>query len=151
MKDSDLSQNSAVEESGASNYEFNSQNAISNRATKIPEKYIVFELYSTYSFIAGDDVLTFKDAMQSAKWTEALKRELNSLKKMNTWTEVDLPKNETAIDIKWVFRSKNDGLKKALLVARSFQEKSFSSSELCAPVARLSTVRKLISLALQNY
>ncbi|GBM26722.1 hypothetical protein AVEN_175877-1 [Araneus ventricosus] len=120
MKDTDLPQNSVDEESGASNYESNSQNAISNRTTKIPEKYNVFELYSAYSFIAGDDVLTFKDAMLSAKWTEALKRELNSLKKMNTWTEVDLPKNEIVIDIKWVFRSKKDGSKKARLVARRF-------------------------------
>ncbi|GBM87073.1 hypothetical protein AVEN_117920-1 [Araneus ventricosus] len=145
MKDTDLSKNSVVEESGASNYESNTQNTIPERATKIPEKYNVFELYSAYSFIAGDDVLTFKDAMQSTKWTEALKREINSMKKMDIWTEVDLPKNETVIDLKWVFRSKNDGSKKARLVARSFQEKT--SFELRAPVSRLSTVIMLISLA----
>ncbi|GBM55289.1 hypothetical protein AVEN_272358-1 [Araneus ventricosus] len=77
-------ENSVAEESGASNYESNTQNAIPKRVTKIPEKYNVFELYSTYSFIAGEGVLTFKDAMQSTKWTQALKRELNSLKKMYT-------------------------------------------------------------------
>ncbi|GBN19950.1 hypothetical protein AVEN_205408-1 [Araneus ventricosus] len=118
-----LSQNSVDKESGVSDYESNTQNAIPKRATKITEKY-VFELYSVYSFIAGDDVLTFKDAMQSTKWTEALRRELNSLKKMNTWTEVDLPKNETIIGTKLVFRSTNDGSKKARLVARGFPKKT---------------------------
>ncbi|GBM60366.1 hypothetical protein AVEN_79959-1 [Araneus ventricosus] len=54
----------------------------------------------------------------------------------------------TVSDTKWVFRSKNDGTKKARLVTRGFQEKT--SSEFYAPVTRLSTVRMLISLALQN-
>lgn len=48
------------------------------------------------------------------------------------------------IDTKWVFRTRQDGMKKARLAIRYFQHKE-TSQELFAPEAKMSTV---ISLAL---
>lgn len=120
-----------------------------SREKKIPEKFKDFELYSAFSFLAdADDPSSYEEAVQDPKWNDAIKRELLSLEQMNTWEEVECPPNIKLIDTRWIFRSKIDGTKKARLVARGFQENV--TSEIYAPVARLSTIRMLISLALQK-
>lgn len=77
--------------------------------------------------------------------------ELNAHKEMNTWTVTDLPKDKEAIGAKWIFKVKENGLKKARLVARGFQireEKEFGTNY--APVARTSTVKTLLAHAVNN-
>ncbi|UYV73309.1 hypothetical protein LAZ67_10002666 [Cordylochernes scorpioides] len=54
--------------------------------------------------------------------------------------------NIKPIDTKWIFRTKEDGTKKARLVAKGFQMEE-SSDIMYAPVARMSTIRMLLSHA----
>ena len=71
--------------------------------------------------------------------------------KLGTWSPSQLPKGKVAIDTKWVFRLKEDGIKKARLVARGFQLKEDESSKFSyAPVCRMTTLRILISQAVRN-
>ncbi|KAG5879824.1 hypothetical protein JTB14_007676 [Gonioctena quinquepunctata] len=82
---------------------------------------------------------------------EAIEKELNSHTKLNTWTEAELPEGKTAIQTRWVFRTKEDGTKKARVVAEGFQLKEENSFEsVYSPVARLSTIRLLLSVALEK-
>lgn len=67
---------------------------------------------------------------------------------MDRWEVSDLPQGKKAIDTKWVFRTKDNNVKKARLVAKGFQEKI--EDTVYSPVARMSTVRMVISLAVQN-
>ncbi|KAG5869372.1 hypothetical protein JTB14_030357 [Gonioctena quinquepunctata] len=121
-----------------------------NRGRKInPPKYLKeYEVYTAYCLISSSksDPSTYEDAVKNKEWKEAIEKELNSHTKLNTWTEAELPEGETAIQTRWVFRTKEDGTKKARVVAKGFQLKEENSFEsVYSPVARLSTIRLLFS------
>ena len=81
-----------------------------------------------------------------------MKEELDALHKIGTWDPVDLPPRKSAIGCKWVYKIKtqSDGISdlyKARLVARGLtQEYGIDYEETFAPVARLSSVRTLITI-----
>ena len=83
----------------------------------------------------------------------AMKVELDALHKTGTWDLVDLPSGKLTIDCKWVYKIKtrSDGTVdhyKARLVARGFtQEYGIDYEETFTPVARLSSVKTLITLS----
>ena len=79
--------------------------------------------------------------------------EMATLKKKGIWTIMDLPEGKKAVGNKWVFtlKYKSDGsLKryKAKLVAQGFtQTQGLDYEETFAPVAKLNSIRILLSLA----
>lgn len=102
---------------------------------------------------------TYKDAMQSSEkeqWIEAMREEYVSLVKNNTWCLVDLPKGETVIDNRWVFKVKvnaDDSIDrfKARLVARGFtQVYGINYTETFSPVVRFSSIRTILAVAAKN-
>lgn len=109
-------------------------------------------------FSAADDPKTYDEAMKkedSEKWKQAISEELKNLQDNNTWTVVDRPPDVSAVDTKWVFKTKKaaDGktnIYKARLVARGFQQlEDFDFSQIYAPVAKLTTLRVLTAIANQ--
>ena len=96
---------------------------------------------------------TFREASSNPLWQQAMKEELDALHKTGTWDLVDLPFGKSAIGCKWVYKIKtrSDGTVdryKVRLVARGFtQEYGIDYEETFAPVARLSSVRTLISIS----
>uniref|UniRef100_A0A0A9XG27 Retrovirus-related Pol polyprotein from transposon TNT 1-94 n=2 Tax=Lygus hesperus TaxID=30085 RepID=A0A0A9XG27_LYGHE len=111
-----------------------------------------YELYSAYCLLSthDGDPKSYRDAMKEKKWQEAIRNELSALENLGTWTPATLPETSTAIDTRWVFRTKDDGTPKARLVARGYQEPQDEYQEWTyAPVCRMSTVRLLISFAVQ--
>lgn len=102
----------------------------------------------------------FKEAMSSKdaeKWKLAIERELESLHENETWTVVEVPESQVnVIENKWVFKIKRnkDGeidQYKARLVAKGFQQKDIETSELYSPVAKLTTLRVLLAIAVQDH
>ena len=60
-------------------------------------------------FTNGKTPSTFEEAIQSAdsdKWLATMAKEMESLKKNQTWELVELPKGKKAIGCKWVYRKK---------------------------------------------
>lgn len=83
----------------------------------------------------------------------ACKDEILSITKLECWTLVDLPHGVKPIGLKWIFKLKrnSDGSinkYKARLVAKGYvQQYGVDYVEVFAPVARIETIRLLISLA----
>lgn len=95
---------------------------------------------------------TFEEATNShdsKKWQIAMDSEMNSLMKNNTWQIVDRPKDKRVIDVKWVFKKKNDNVYKARLVVRGFQQKE-SLENVYSPVGKMQTLKILLSFSCEN-
>lgn len=85
-------------------------------------------------------------------WKKAVQDEIDSLLENRTWDLVELPSGKRVIDNKWIFKIKRDEngdierYKARLVVKGCSQRKGFDFSETYAPVARLATVRTLLSV-----
>ncbi|KAK2417383.1 putative mitochondrial protein [Trifolium repens] len=105
------------------------------------------------AFMADSEPVNWNEAIVDSNWRRAMNEEIQSIEKNNTWSLVDLPPQKKPISVKWIFKVKKnpDGsiLKhKARLVARGFlQQQGIDYSEVYAPVARMETIRLVISIA----
>ncbi|XP_059431574.1 uncharacterized mitochondrial protein AtMg00820-like [Corylus avellana] len=97
-----------------------------------------------------------EEAMRSRDatfWKEAIDDEMESIMFINTWILVDSPSGSKPIGCKWIFKKKMkyDGSidkYKVRLVAKGFrQSKGIDYFDTYASVARISSIRTLISLA----
>jgi hypothetical protein len=83
-------------------------------------------------------------------------QEMQAIERNDTWELTVLPSGSKTIGVKWVFKTKvNENGEvdkyKARLVAKGYcQQYGIDYSEVFAPVARLDTIRIVISLAAQN-
>ncbi|RVW59858.1 Retrovirus-related Pol polyprotein from transposon RE1 [Vitis vinifera] len=94
-----------------------------------------------------------QEAFKYPKWKAAVDEEVQALEKNGTWEITDLPRSKKPVGCKWIFtvKYKADGnvdRYKARLVAKGFtQSYDIDYQETFAPVAKLNTVRVLLSLA----
>jgi Reverse transcriptase (RNA-dependent DNA polymerase) len=100
--------------------------------------------------------ITFEEASQDKKWRKAMDEEINTIEKNETWELAELTKGQKVIGIKWVFKKKmnpQDEIEryKSRLVVKGYRQKAdIDYDEVFAPVARMETIRLLISVAAQS-
>ncbi|RZC15548.1 Copia protein isoform B [Glycine soja] len=93
-----------------------------------------------------------RDALQQDQWKAAMEEELRAIERNQIWDLVDLPSNQSPIDVKWIFKLelKQNGSvakHKARLVARGFLQKAgLDYSEVFALVARLETISNPLAI-----
>jgi hypothetical protein len=96
---------------------------------------------------------TIQEALSVSEWRQAMEDEMSALHHNGTWELVPLPAGKTTVGCRWVFTVKYlpDGTVeryKARLVAKGYtQTYGVDYSETFSPVAKLGSVRILISLA----
>ncbi|KAM1885943.1 hypothetical protein ACFX14_038559 [Malus domestica] len=94
-----------------------------------------------------------EDAMKDPRWTRAMNEEMEALQKNSTWELTNLPKGKKSNGCRWIYTVKfnADGTierYKARLVAKGYtQTYGIDYRETFAPVAKISTIRVLLSLA----
>ncbi|CAL9006618.1 unnamed protein product, partial [Prunus brigantina] len=114
------------------------------------EEIVNFTLY------ANCDPLSFEEACEHEHWIRAMGKEIHAIEKNETWELTSLPEGKKTIGVKWVYKTKykpNGDVDrfKARLVAKGYKQKpGIDYFEVFALVARLDTVRMVISLAAHN-
>lgn len=89
-------------------------------------------------------------------WQMAINEELQAHDEDSTWVVVERPKGGTRLTCRWVFAIKRDSEGrvegfKARLVARDFQQRHGADYfESFAPIARIETIRTMLSIAAIN-
>ena len=85
--------------------------------------------FSVTKSINEDEPMSYKEAVTSKdkdKWLSAMKEEIQSLYKNNTWKLVDRPSDQKIVGCKWIFKRKKEAtgkgkvMFKAKLVAQGF-------------------------------
>ncbi|KAG8491216.1 hypothetical protein CXB51_014346 [Gossypium anomalum] len=98
----------------------------------------------------------YEEAARDMNWKRAMEAELDMIQKNQTWDLVKRPEKKKVIGVRWVFRAKfnADGSlnkHKARLVVKGYsQQYGINFEETFAPVARLDTIKLLLSLAAQK-
>eukprot|EP00253_Pinus_taeda_P012844 PITA_12844 len=111
-------------------------------------------LFALYCHV--DDPVHFEDSVNENKWIEAMNEEIGAIEKSKTWELVDLPEGKDAIGVKWVYKTKSNAegkidRQKARLVVKGYkQQQGKDYNETFAPVARMETVRTVLSIASQR-
>jgi len=59
-----------------------------------------------YALFAGNDPITFEEAIKSEKWRKAMDAESEAIEKNNTWELVVLPEGEKAVGVKGIYKTK---------------------------------------------
>jgi len=99
---------------------------------------------------------SYEEAIKDERWNAAMNEEVQALQKNNTWTVTTLPENKVAIGCRWIYKTKYkaDGTVdrfKARLVAKGYtQMEGLDYLDTFSPVAKLTTVRLLLSLTAIN-
>ena len=108
--------------------------------------------YSGLCLLGEEEPSNFEEAKADPMWRRAMEEEISSIRKNETWKLVPLLNSHKPIGLKWVYKLKKDTQgrivkHKARLVAKEYvQRQGIDFDEFFAPVARLETVRLLISI-----
>lgn len=118
------------------------------RTKKMPEKYKDFVVYvNTCDANIPENYEEAINNSESGKWKKAMQSEINSLERNGTWELVDEPIDKNIIEVKWIYTIKSSGIYKARVVARGFQQMFEENEEIYSPVARMTTLKVLLSTA----
>ena len=115
---------------------------------KLSKSYANFVSQLSTAFTSS----SLQEALVDSRWIQAMKTEMEALEKNATWELVTLPNGKSTVGCRWVFtvKHKADGSVeryKARLVAKGYtQSFGVDYQETFAPVAKLNTVRVLLSL-----
>ncbi|GJW53526.1 retrovirus-related pol polyprotein from transposon TNT 1-94 [Tanacetum coccineum] len=98
------------------------------KTRSLRELYKVTNEISLLCLYADCEPLVFEDVIKSTKCRQAMKEEIKSIEKNDTWELITLLKGQKAIKVKWVYKAKKNAKGKvekykARLVAKGYKQK----------------------------
>lgn len=117
------------------------------RKANAPKRYgepIVYINYTNVMVPSSYEEAT--DSPEADMWQKAMNEEIKSLEGNETWEITKEPTDKRVIDVKWIYRIKTNGQYKARVVARGFQQLYLEEEELYSPVARMCTLKLMLSI-----
>ncbi|KAH9800568.1 hypothetical protein KPL71_000711 [Citrus sinensis] len=130
------------------------------RHTRPPARYAYADMVA-HALMSAEDVAieepnSYREAMNSKNsrnWIKAIREEIDSLVRNQTWILVPNPGNRKIVSCKWIFKKKEgilgveDSRYKARLVARGFtQKEGIDFNEIFSPVVKHSSIRILLAI-----
>ncbi|XP_055524288.1 copia protein isoform X2 [Wyeomyia smithii] len=100
-----------------------------------------------------EEPVTYRDAMKTAEWKNAMDAEMQSHFENQTWELIQLPEGKKVIGSKWIFKLKRNEIcevvkHKARLVGQGFNQRfGVDYLDVFAPVTRLATLRTVLAIA----
>ncbi|KAI3520492.1 hypothetical protein L1887_09941 [Cichorium endivia] len=126
---------------------------INQRAPMMTEEEIQNMYEQAGLLLLNEEPASYLEATKETQWMKAMRAEIDSIEKNQTWTLTRLPPNRKVIGLKWVFKLKKDASgtvtkHKARLVAKGYvQQKGVDFEDAFAPVARMESIRLILALA----
>ncbi|KAM1515934.1 hypothetical protein ACFX10_014988 [Malus domestica] len=131
----------------------------SERVSKPPKRYGLDNDFEEF-YLLGDndtneDPRDYTEAMSdidSKRWQEAMKSEMDSMYQNQVWTLIDPPEGIVPVGNKWVFKRKigvdgNVETYKARLVAKGYRQiEGIDYEETFSPVAMIKSIRILLAI-----
>lgn len=127
----------------------------SSRERKPNIRYVNDDFVSQYVYVNYCNAMvpsSFEEAIKSSEsknWQKAMDNEMKSLNKNKTWKLVEKPKDKKIIDVKWIYKKKNENVYKARLVVRGFQQEEYVDN-VYSPVVKMQTLKTLLAFCCQN-
>lgn len=123
----------------------------SKREKKLPKKFDDHIVYANLSnYLVPESYSEAIHSEDSKKWLQAMNKEISSLEENQTWKIVNQPLNKKIVEVKWIYRIKSDKTYKARVVAKGFQQDFVENEEIYSPVARMTTLKVLLSVSCVN-
>ncbi|XP_012279561.1 uncharacterized protein LOC105699268 [Orussus abietinus] len=110
-------------------------------SVKKPNKKKVIEVKWVYKKKSHQEAIKGNEAQN---WREAMKKEIISINKNNTWFSVKKPNKKKVIEVKWVYKKKSNGIYRARLVVKGNQQTE-QVNDTYSPVAKMETLKILLS------
>ena len=104
------------------------------------------------NYVSVDNPENYNEAInsnESENWRDAMNKEIECLKRNDTWKLVKRPKDKKILDLKWVYTKKAENKYKARIVVRGFQQREIIE-DIYSPVARTQTLKILLNYCIQK-
>jgi hypothetical protein len=123
------------------------------RCNKPPERLGYMELMTQ---LIDVEPSSYEDVARHKAWQEAMMEEYASIMKNDVWEVVLRPEDKKVVGSKWIYKVKHaeygsvDKYKESLRGQGVFTREGVDYEETFSPVARYSSIRAVISLAIEK-
>ncbi|KAK8954179.1 hypothetical protein KSP39_PZI002872 [Platanthera zijinensis] len=115
----------------------------------------IYQIEEDIALLIKEEPEDYATAAADPKWRKAMEEEIEMVEKNDTWQLVQKPKDKHILNLKWVYKAKQNEegeivKYKARIVAKGYtQRQGIDFHETFAPVVRMESIRAFLAIAAQ--